>query len=74
MAKKFKHRLVIETTFDKKITETEAYHIIRSGLHTNDLNGRVAKYFSTPKAKIRNLAFKRWSRVMAHIIPKEIVK
>jgi len=71
MAEKFKHRLVIEVSFDKQITETEAYHIIRSGLHTNDLNGRVARYFHTPQAKIRNLVFKRWSRVMAHIIPKE---
>ena len=72
MAEKFKHRLVIEATFDKEITETDAYHIIRSGLHTHDLNGRVAKYFSVPKAKIRNLTFKRWSRVMAHIKSKEI--
>jgi len=71
MAEKFKHRLVIEAIFDKEITETDAYHIIRSGLYTNDLNGRVAKYFTTPKANIRNLAFKRWSRVLAHIKSKE---
>lgn len=71
MAERFKHRLVLEATFDQPLTETDAYHIIRSALHTNDLNGRVAKYFVTPQAKIRNLVFKRWSRVMAHIKPKE---
>jgi hypothetical protein len=64
--KKFKHRLIIDVTFDTEITETQAVQLMRQGLKASEINRGIKRFFIMDQPTLINFVLKQWGKVIAH--------
>lgn len=73
MTKRFKHQLIIDVTFSKALTESEANNLLDVGLSVDSLNDEIEQFFFMPQPAVTRTKVKRLSRVLPHLLKsKEI--